>query len=106
MLPPNPQYFVRRASEGGGMYTRADAGEASILGVSVARHGHDPRRITDAGHRARRSCCIRQHSDARLDEHTGRSACGLKAYRSYRAGRKVWNHYVASRWQVTGQTLD
>ncbi|KAL6010984.1 hypothetical protein ACLOJK_001428 [Asimina triloba] len=85
---------------------KTDAGETSVLAVSAARHGRDPRRITDAGHQAGRSCCMRRRSGARLDEHTGRNACGLETYRSCRAGRRVWNHCVASMWHVIGQTLD
>ncbi|KAL5980529.1 hypothetical protein ACLOJK_028437 [Asimina triloba] len=92
-----PLHAARRASEGGGMYARAGAGKARARHPSLAR---DPRRITDAGHQAGWSCCMR------LDEYIGRSACGPEAYCSCRAGRRVWNHCVASRWHVTGQTLD
>ncbi|KAL5978335.1 hypothetical protein ACLOJK_029452 [Asimina triloba] len=95
-----------RASGGGRMYARADAGETSVLGVSTTRHGRDPRQITDVGHQAGRSGCMRRRNGARLDKHTGRSACGLETCYSCGAGRRVWNHYVASRWHVTGQTLD
>ncbi|KAL6003152.1 hypothetical protein ACLOJK_023375 [Asimina triloba] len=97
---------IRRASEGGRMHIRADAGETSIPNMSAARHGRDPRRITHAGHRAGRACYMRRHSDARLNEHTGRSECELEAYCSWMTRHRVWNHYVASRWYVTGQTLD
>ncbi|KAL5986776.1 hypothetical protein ACLOJK_015109 [Asimina triloba] len=82
------------------MHARADTSEASVLGMSTTRHGRDPRRITDAWHQAGRSCCMGRRSYARLDEHTGHSVCRLGAYCSCRARRRVWNHCVASRWQV------
>ncbi|KAL5991991.1 hypothetical protein ACLOJK_012903 [Asimina triloba] len=101
-----PLNTVRRASGGGGMYARTDASETSVLGVSAARHGRDPKRITDAGHQAGRSSRMRRRSGARLYERTGRGACGLESCRSCGAGRRVRNHCVASRWHVTGQILD
>ncbi|KAL5995105.1 hypothetical protein ACLOJK_025163 [Asimina triloba] len=106
MFQSSPLEQMGRASGRGGMYAWTDAGETSVLGVSAARHGRDPRQITDAGHQARRSGCMRQRSSARLDERTGRGACGLESCRSCGAGRRVRNHCVTSRWHVTGQTLD
>ncbi|KAL5998485.1 hypothetical protein ACLOJK_009427 [Asimina triloba] len=80
------------------MHARTDAGETSVLGVSAARHGRDPRWIIDAGHQERRSGCMRRCSGARLGEHTGCSACGPETYCSCGAGRRAQNHCVASRW--------
>ncbi|KAL6006655.1 hypothetical protein ACLOJK_032148 [Asimina triloba] len=78
------------------MHARADAGAASVLGVSAARHGCDPRQITNAGHQARRSRCMGRRNYARQDEHTECNACWLRACCSCRAGRRVWNYCVAS----------
>ncbi|KAL5999324.1 hypothetical protein ACLOJK_040775 [Asimina triloba] len=104
--PIRPLHAARRASGGCGMHARTDASETSVLGVSAAHHGRDLRRITNAVHQAGQSGCMRRRSDARLDEHTGHSAYGLETCCSCGAGRRVWNHCVASRWHVTGQTLD